>query len=113
MRLCLAYPGNPRRYIEGGSPHSWRDRQSMRVAVLGAGSTALANAWLLAQGGHEVRIWSAFEAERRALASAGGISAEGIMSGTVGVTVAPDTEGCLKGASFVIIAAPAFAHRPL
>jgi O-methyltransferase involved in polyketide biosynthesis len=28
MRLCLAYPGNPRRYIEGESPHLWRDIQS-------------------------------------------------------------------------------------
>jgi hypothetical protein len=28
MRLCLAYPGNPRCYIEGESPHLWRDIQS-------------------------------------------------------------------------------------
>jgi integrase len=31
MRLCPAYPGNPRRYIEGESPHSWRDIQSIGV----------------------------------------------------------------------------------
>ena len=25
VRLGLSRPGNPRRYIEGGSPHLWRD----------------------------------------------------------------------------------------
>jgi opine dehydrogenase len=85
----------------------------MRVAILGAGSTALANAWFLARAGHEVRIWSAFEAERGALASADGLSAEGIVDGTVRVIVAPSAETCLEGASLVIVAAPAFAHQPL
>jgi NAD(P)-dependent dehydrogenase (short-subunit alcohol dehydrogenase family) len=28
MRLCPAYPSNPRSYIEGESPHLWRDIQS-------------------------------------------------------------------------------------
>jgi opine dehydrogenase len=85
----------------------------MQVAVLGAGSTALANAWFLARGGHDVRIWSAIQSERSALAGAPGVSAEGIMNGTVAVSVAPDAESCLEGASLVIIAAPAFAHLPL
>jgi opine dehydrogenase len=85
----------------------------MRVAILGAGSTALANAWFLARAGHEVRIWSAFEPERGALADADGLSAAGIVDGTVRVTVAPSAETCLEGASIAIIAAPAFAHQPL
>jgi opine dehydrogenase len=85
----------------------------MQIAVLGAGSTALANAWFLARAGHGVRIWSVLEAERRALASIGRLSAHGIVNGTVSVTVAPSTKACLDGASLVIIAAPAFAHEPL
>jgi hypothetical protein len=35
------------------------------------------------------------------------------MNGTVALSVAPDAESCLEGASLVIIAAPAFAHLPL
>jgi opine dehydrogenase len=85
----------------------------MQVAVLGAGSTALANAWFLARGGHDVRLWSAMGSERSALAAAPGVSADGIMNGTVAVSVAPDAASCLEGASLVIIAAPAYAHLPL
>ena len=84
----------------------------MRVAILGAGSVALANAWYLGNAGHDVRIWSAFDGEREALASAG-VGAEGSMHGTVRVTVASDPSACLNGASLVMIAAPAFAHQAL
>jgi opine dehydrogenase len=85
----------------------------MQIAVLGAGSTALANAWFLARAGHEVRIWSALEAERRALVGIGRLTAHGIVNGTISVTVAPSARACLDGASLVIIAAPAFAHKAL
>jgi opine dehydrogenase len=84
----------------------------MRVAILGAGSVALANAWYLGNAGHDVRIWSAFDAEREALASAG-VRGEGSVEGTVKVTVASDPSSCLDGASLVMIAAPAFAHQAL
>jgi opine dehydrogenase len=84
----------------------------MRVAILGAGSVALANAWYLANAGHDVRIWSAFAAERKVLASAG-VRAEGSAEGTVRVTVASDPRSCLNGASLAMIAAPAFAHQAL
>jgi len=30
MRLCPADPGNPRRYIEGESPHLWRGTYSLK-----------------------------------------------------------------------------------
>jgi opine dehydrogenase len=84
----------------------------MRVAILGAGSVALANAWYLGNAGHDVQIWSAFDAERHALASAG-VRAEGSVEGTVRVTVASDPSSCVSGASLVMIAAPAFAHQVL
>src|SRR5262245_37509750 len=38
MRLCLAYPGNPRCYIEGESPHLWRRTYSLADSRLGEGS---------------------------------------------------------------------------
>ena len=85
----------------------------MRVAILGAGSVALANAWFLANAGHDVRIWSAFDAERKTLAEAGAVRAEGSMEGTANVTVAAEPKSCLKGAALVMIAAPAFAHQAL
>ena len=84
----------------------------MRVAILGAGSVALANAWYLANAGHDVRIWSAFDAEREALAGAS-IRAEGSADGTVRATVASDPRSCLDGASLAMIAAPAFGHEAL
>jgi hypothetical protein len=33
MRLCPAYPGNPRRYIEGESPHLWRRTYSLAEVI--------------------------------------------------------------------------------
>jgi opine dehydrogenase len=84
----------------------------MRVAILGGGSVALANAWYLANAGHDVQIWSAFDAERKALAGAG-VQAAGSAQGRVKVTAATDPRSCLNGASLAMIAAPAFAHQAL
>jgi opine dehydrogenase len=85
----------------------------MKIAILGAGNVALANAWFLAQAGHDVHVWSAFEAERTAIAAAGGLDAEGCLEGHVKVAVAADAGTCIAGAALVMIAAPAFAHRAL
>ena len=85
----------------------------MKVAILGAGNVALANAWYLAHAGHDVHVWSAFEAERAAIVEAGGLSAEGVLQGKVKVTVAADAKACTAGAPLVMVAAPAFAHQAL
>jgi opine dehydrogenase len=85
----------------------------MIVAVLGAGSVALANACWMVKEGHEVRIWSALEDERRELAAAGAIAFEGIVAGSSPVAVARDARECMAGADIVMIAAPAFAHDQL
>jgi opine dehydrogenase len=85
----------------------------MKVAILGAGNVALANAWYLAHAGHDVHLWSAFEAERTAVAQAGSLEAEGILQGKAKVTVAGDAKTCVAGAPLVMIAAPAFAHQAL
>lgn len=83
----------------------------MIVALLGAGSVALANACWISKEGHEARIWSAMENERKALAASGSIAYEGIASGSARVLVADDVQTCIAGADIVMIAAPAFAHE--
>jgi opine dehydrogenase len=85
----------------------------MKIAILGAGNVALANACYLSTVGHEVRIWSGFAQEARALAQAGSIDYEGFMSGTAPVTVPSDARACIEGAEVVMICAPAFGHRSL
>jgi opine dehydrogenase len=85
----------------------------MKIAIFGAGNVALANAWHLAREGHDVHIWSAFEPERKAIVEAGGLTAEGILSGKQPIAVAPSAEACVADAQLVMIAAPAFAHRIL
>lgn len=85
----------------------------MKIAILGAGNVALANAWYLAHAGRDVHVWSAFEAERAAITAAGGLTAEGLVQGRVAVSVAPTAEACIAGAAVVMIAAPAFGHQSL
>ncbi|MBM3733732.1 MAG: hypothetical protein FJW24_09790 [Acidimicrobiia bacterium] len=86
----------------------------MKIAILGAGNVALANACYLANTGHDVHLWSALADERRALATAGGkIAYEGFMSGTAQVIVEEGVRVCVERAPVVMIAAPAFAHQTL
>ncbi len=85
----------------------------MVIAILGAGSVALASACWLGKEGNEVRIWSALEDERRALAAAGELKFHGIATGSVAVKVCDDAATCITGADVVMIAAPAFAHDEL
>jgi hypothetical protein len=71
------------------------DRGFMKIAILGAGNVALANACYLANEGHDVHLWSALPDERRALSAADGVIAyEGFMSGTARVTVEDDVRAC-------------------
>ena len=67
MRLCLAYPGYPRRYIEGESPHLWRDlqsrvlrnRRSAAPIVLGADQLHTYRERSLAPHQHRTKLGSA------------------------------------------------------
>jgi len=43
MRLCPADPGNPRRYIEGESPHLWRGTYSLSGCEVGTTCLRLEN----------------------------------------------------------------------
>ena len=85
----------------------------MKIAILGAGNVALANAAFLARAGHDVHIWSAFDEERRALAGAGEVAFEGFLEGRAKITAAADVAGCVAAAPLVMIAAPAFGHAAL
>jgi len=85
----------------------------MKIAILGAGNVALANAGYLAHAGHDVHVWSSFAAEREALRAAGAIAFEGFLTGTAAITAAEDAGACIDGAEVVMIAAPAFGHRTL
>ena len=85
----------------------------MKIAILGAGNVALANAAFLSHEGHDVHVWSAFEEERTALGTAGQVQFEGFMSGRAKVTAAADVRACVAGARLVMIAAPAFGHAAL
>jgi opine dehydrogenase len=85
----------------------------MNIAVLGAGSVALANACFLHNAGHDVHIWSSFADELDAIANAGGVHYEGVMSGCARINVAERVAACVTKADVVMICAPAFAHRTL
>lgn len=85
----------------------------MRVAIIGAGAVALSSAALLKEGKHDVRVWSAFEDENKALNSAGGVTSEGSLTGHFSVSAARNAAECIEGADAVMLAAPAFAHSSL
>jgi len=85
----------------------------MKIAILGAGNVALANACYLSSAGHDVHLWSPFASECEALMAAGTIAYEGFMSGTAEVSVSRDARSCIEGAGVVMICAPAFGHQSL
>jgi len=85
----------------------------MKIAILGSGSVALANACFLVSRGHEVSLWSPNAEKRARWRAKGTIVSDGCFSGTHAIKADESLEACLVGASFVIVSAPAFAHGPL
>ena len=85
----------------------------MKVAILGGGNVALANAVLLTHRGHRVTVWSALDAEVQGLAAAGVVTGEGVVAGVAPVEAEADLGRAVKGVDVVVIAAPAFAHPPI
>jgi opine dehydrogenase len=82
----------------------------MKVAILGGGNVALANAVLLTNRGHRVTVWSAVGAEVQSMLAAGAVTGEGIVAGVAPVDAEPDVGQAVRGADVVVIATPAFAH---
>lgn len=88
----------------------------MRIAVLGGGNGALAVAGEWGLAGHEVRLVSpASHADGlEDIASAGGITVEGIIAGVAPIaSVGTDFGAALDGAELVFVVGPAFATAPL
>jgi len=82
----------------------------MKVAILGGGNVALANAVLLTNRGHRVTVWSALAGEVQAIAVAGAVTGEGIVAGVAPIEAEVDVARAVNGADVVVIATPAFAH---
>lgn len=85
----------------------------MKVAILGGGSVALANAVLLTNRGHHVTVWSALAVEVQAISAAGGVTGEGVVTGAARVPAEADIRRAVTAADVVVIATPAFAHPPI
>jgi opine dehydrogenase len=82
----------------------------MKLAILGGGNVALANAVLLTNRGHHVTVWSALGTEVQDIAAAGTVTGEGVVAGVVPVEAEADVGRAVRSADVVVIATPAFAH---
>jgi opine dehydrogenase len=82
----------------------------MNVAILGTGNIALANAALLADGGHQVTLWSPSGNGTAALPESFTLAFSGAANGHATVHVARDVAAAMAGAAAVIIAVPAYGH---
>jgi len=85
----------------------------MKIAILGGGSVAFANACYFSSEGHDVHIWSAIVGELASVADAGAIKSTGVLEGNWKVTVSETAAAAIERAETVVIAAPAFGHRTL
>ncbi len=82
-----------------------------RVAILGAGSIAFANAALLAQRGFTPVLWSPSGARTAALSAGAPLRATGVIEGAFSVEVARTCADAIAGAMAVVVAVPGFGHR--
>ena len=87
----------------------------MKVAVLGTGNGACAIAFEWAQAGHDIFLFDfpQFDRQINAISEAGGIWAEGQMSGFQKVAYAGhNLETCLTDAELVFVVGPAYSTEP-
>jgi opine dehydrogenase len=84
----------------------------MRVAVMGAGSIAFANAAVLTRQGHAVTLWSPSGAGTAGLVG-GELVFTGALEGTAAVAVAGSIEDAITAAEVVILRVPAYGHAPV
>ena len=81
----------------------------MKVAILGAGNIAFANAAFLAHHGHAVVLWSPSGKGTAGLAD-GLLDYTGAIAGTAAIAVAPDAASAIRDAEVVILSVPAYGH---
>lgn len=87
----------------------------MKVAILGSGNGALAEAFEWSRAGHEIYMYDfpQFDKQIAAITKAGGITSEGMMEGFMPVKYAGhDIELVLKDADLVFAVGPAYATEP-
>lgn len=86
----------------------------MRVAILGAGAIAYANAALLCQNGHDVVLWSPRGGRASAIAAmaAGApLHASGAVAGSFHPRLVLDCAEAMADAQAIVIAVPGYGHR--
>jgi opine dehydrogenase len=87
----------------------------VNITVLGAGAGGLAVAFDCASHGHDVRLFdfAEFPDNIDAVARAGGIAAEGDVSGTAGIAFAGhDIDEALADAELIYVVGPAYSTEP-
>ena len=87
----------------------------MKVAILGSGNGALAEAFEWSRAGHEIYMYDfpQFDKQIAAITKAGGITSEGMMEGFMPVKYAGhDIELVLNDADLVFAVGPAYATEP-
>ena len=87
----------------------------MKVAILGSGNGALAEAFEWSRAGHDIYMFDfpQFDKQVSAITKAGGIYSEGMMEGFQPVKYpGHHIELCLKGADLVFAVGPAYATEP-
>ncbi|MEO8753359.1 MAG: NAD/NADP octopine/nopaline dehydrogenase family protein [Casimicrobiaceae bacterium] len=82
----------------------------MKVAILGTGNIALANAALLADAGHEVTLWSPSGKGTAALGESFTLAFSGAATGQATAHAARDIASAMSDAAVVVIAVPAYGH---
>ncbi len=82
-----------------------------KVAVLGAGSIALATAALLARRGFRPALWSPSGARSAALPAGAPLVATGSIEGSFAVDWVATCAEAVAGALAVVVAVPGFGHR--
>jgi opine dehydrogenase len=83
----------------------------MNIAILGAGSIALANAALLADGGHRVTVWSPSGGGTATLGREFTLTFSGAATGHAIVRAETDLGAAIRGANVVVISVPAYGHK--
>ena len=87
----------------------------MKVAILGSGNGALAEAFEWSRAGHDIYMYDfpQFDKQIAAITKAGGITSEGMMEGFMPVKYAGhDIKLVLKDADLVFAVGPAYATEP-
>ena len=83
----------------------------MKIAILGAGSIALASAAVLAHAGHGVTVWSPSGASTAGLGERFSLAFSGAANGSAVVHAASRIGAAIADSQVVVICVPAYGHK--